>query len=233
MKSITGILENLVFLSKTRNLIYVTDTFVTASGLKPTRKLEHLSCFFPGLLALGAETLPESIMSTQQRELHRWAAEGLAHTCWVMYADQPSGLGPEIVIFHDWGTNDTPVWIHQTETWKQERWIGHVQKWEEDGRVGGKPPGVGNAGLPLKSEEGVKKDYVIQVSSYLLRPEVRTNIYMLADIWEFSIICRRWNLCLCYIVQPKILNGGSAAGRYGRPLNQRHARRAGMVASSV
>lgn len=70
MKAIQGILENLVFLSHTRNLLYITDT----TDLVPSRKFEHLSCFFPGLLALGATTLPEAVMSSKERELHMWAA---------------------------------------------------------------------------------------------------------------------------------------------------------------
>lgn len=172
MKSMTGILENLVFISARRNLLYVTDT--TAFNLKPTRKFEHLSCFFPGLLALGADTLPESFMSKEQRELHMWAAEGLAHTCWVMYADQPSGLGPEIAMFDGWKTDASAA---SNDHWKQERWMTHVERWEQEGRIGGKPPGVGNAGLPLELEESNSEnyrmtDYKIYTSSYLLRPEV-------------------------------------------------------------
>lgn len=69
MNAVRGILGNLVFLSPKRNLLYITDT----TGLIPSRKFEHLSCFFPGLLALGAETLPDSVMSQQERELHMWA----------------------------------------------------------------------------------------------------------------------------------------------------------------
>jgi hypothetical protein len=171
MKAMTGVLDNLMFLSKTRNLLYITDTNV----LVPTRKFEHLSCFFPGLLALGAETLPESVMSAQQKELHLWAAEGLAHTCWVMYADQPSGLGPEVVMFEGWGQAAGPTWPPQpNEDWKQERWMRHVEAWEMGGRQGGKPPGVGDAGMPVKKEQGVMMDYMIWTPSYLLRPEVST-----------------------------------------------------------
>jgi mannosyl-oligosaccharide alpha-1,2-mannosidase len=70
MKAMQGILENLVFLSQTRNLLFITDT----NGLVPSLKFEHLSCFFPGVLALGASTLPDAIMSSQERELHMWAA---------------------------------------------------------------------------------------------------------------------------------------------------------------
>jgi mannosyl-oligosaccharide alpha-1,2-mannosidase len=68
MKAVQGILENLLYISPTRNLLYITDTI----GLIPTRKFEHLSCFFPGLLALGVETLPDSIMTPHKRELHMW-----------------------------------------------------------------------------------------------------------------------------------------------------------------
>ena len=173
----TGVLENLVFLSPTRNLLYVTDTI--GIGLVPTNKFEHLSCFFPGLLALGANTLPESIMSRQQKERHMWAAEGLAHTCWIMYADQPSGLGAEIVTFYGW-ESDGEQWPKQSaEDWKQQRWMEHVKRWEQNGRTGGKPPGVGNPGLPMKIEDGLPMDYMLHTSSYLLRPEVciHTKIY--------------------------------------------------------
>jgi mannosyl-oligosaccharide alpha-1,2-mannosidase len=175
MKSMTGILDNLLFLSRTRNLLYVTDSF---GNILPSRKFEHLSCFFPGLLALGADTLPDSIMSKQQRELHMWAAEGLAHTCWVMYADQPSGLGPEVVVFDSWARTGPEIPAQPNrpgEGWARELWMKHVRSWEQDGRKGGKPPGVGNAGMPVGfDEEAGPLDYSIQMPSYLLRPEVRT-----------------------------------------------------------
>ena len=175
MKSMTGILEHLVYLSSTRNLLYVTDT--TGTSLKPTYKFEHLSCFFPGLLALGAATLPESIMSKQQRELHMWAAEGLAHTCWIMYAEQPSGLGAEVVMFDGWRIYTDP---QSSGDWNQQRWMEHVRRWEQDGRIGGKPPGVGNASLPRKFKDGLPMDYMLLNPNYLLRPEVRihTPIYL-------------------------------------------------------
>jgi len=177
MKSMTGILENLVFLSPTRNLLYVTDT--TGAGLIPSHKLEHLSCFFPGLLALGANTLPESIMTKQQRELHMWAAEGLAHTCWVMYADQPSGLGAEIVTFDGRWSKEPPSPIRPSHGWKEQRWMEHVNRWEQGGRTSGKPPGVGDAGLPMKVEDGLPMDYVIHTSTYLLRPETLESMFVL------------------------------------------------------
>lgn len=93
-------INNLLYLSPTRNLLYVTDVYmIPDAGATPSRRFEHLSCFLPGLLALGAHTLPEHAMPPHVRELHMWAASGLAYSCWLMYADQPTGLGPEEVTF--------------------------------------------------------------------------------------------------------------------------------------
>jgi hypothetical protein len=84
IQSATGIIDNLLYLSPERGLLYVTDLY---PGALPSGKLEHLSCFLAGTLALGAWAMPEL------PKTHRWAAEGLAHTCWITYADQASGLG--------------------------------------------------------------------------------------------------------------------------------------------
>ena len=43
-----------------------------------SHEFEHLSCFLPGLLALGVYTLPE--LSHRDKDLHMWAARGLAYT---------------------------------------------------------------------------------------------------------------------------------------------------------
>ncbi|TDL23978.1 seven-hairpin glycosidase [Rickenella mellea] len=94
------IIENLLYLSPKRNLLYVTDVWMNPTGpYAPSRKFEHLSCFLPGLLALGAYTLPDHALPPSQRERHWWAAKGLTRTCWLMYHDQPTGLGPEEVTF--------------------------------------------------------------------------------------------------------------------------------------
>lgn len=88
----------MLYLSKNRQILYVTDIYTGAAAPIPSRKFEHLSCFLPGLLALGAHAL-EGEMDPTERELHMWAAEGLAYSCWLMYADQPSGLAPEEAVF--------------------------------------------------------------------------------------------------------------------------------------
>lgn len=93
--SINAAIDNLVYLSPKRQLLYVTDTglpnpeFKTQSPL-PSGRFEHLSCFFPGLLALGAETLWDDEITSQEREKWKWVAEGIAWSCAMMYRDTVS-----------------------------------------------------------------------------------------------------------------------------------------------
>jgi len=127
-----------------------------------THRLEHLSCSLPGLLALGVHTLGISL-PLRERELHLWAAQGLAYTCWMTYRDQSSGLGPEEV---------------QMEAWLDEegepmgRWMAHFEEWEKSGKKGNGPPGT------KQYEETVSavtdREYIALRPWYLLRPEVRS-----------------------------------------------------------
>ena len=52
--------------------------------------MEHLACFVPAWVALGAPYFPED----RARRL-REVAHGLGETCWRFYADQPTGISPE------------------------------------------------------------------------------------------------------------------------------------------
>ena len=54
-------------------------------------KMDHLACFVPGMLALGAE-------GPHEREYMELAKE-LMYTCVQMYFRQPSGVSPEFVWF--------------------------------------------------------------------------------------------------------------------------------------
>lgn len=170
LKATSGIIRNLLFLSPTRHLLYISD--IEHGQL--TRKFEHLACFFPGLLALAASTLdlPES-----EHQLYMWAAEGLGHSCWLMYADQASGLGPELVRMDAWPGD-----------WKEGLWIEHVEAWQRAGSPGGKPPGVRDLSPPVTARE--PKDYRIDVSAYLSRPEVRF-LWSLSCSWVLIIAALR------------------------------------------
>lgn len=170
VKTINRILTTLLYVSPKRGLLYVTDTFLSDSTPTPTHKFEHLSCFLPGLLALGAHTLPDEafkrgmtkarrpdmldeveLQRHDWRQLHMLAAEGLAESCYQMYDDQPTGLGPDEVSFIP-GT----LWIHEMRNWRMKGKAGKI-------------PGL-NAKSADSSDEW---DYYIRSSRYMLRPEVR------------------------------------------------------------
>lgn len=199
LKSVHGAINNLMFLSPTRNILYATD----AKYGNPSRQFEHLSCFFPGLLALGASALTDAdfallksssyptagitsddtiplIAGLDERLLHQWAAEGMAYACWLMYADEPSGLAPDAEIFY--GYDHTPI----ADGHKAGRWIDSVRAWVKSAQAGGRfgginkvdgnPPGVNTEAKPMPSEKQDKpKDYVAKDARYLMRPEVRTD----------------------------------------------------------
>lgn len=50
--------------------------------------MDHLSCFYPGMLALGLlnDLHPDQLI----------LAQGLTHTCYHMYEAMPTGIAPEI-----------------------------------------------------------------------------------------------------------------------------------------
>lgn len=55
-------------------------------------KMDHLTCFLPGTLALGhANGLPD---------WHMTMAEELLYTCYLTYASHPTFLAPEITHFN-------------------------------------------------------------------------------------------------------------------------------------
>ncbi|KZT66155.1 glycoside hydrolase family 47 protein [Daedalea quercina L-15889] len=162
IRASTSIIENLLYLTPTRQLLYVTDV----TNGKPSHNFEHLSCFLPGLLALGARTLGPAL-SPRVRDLHAWAAQGLAHTCWMTYADHETGLGPDVMrMDHIMKSEDNPyggLWLYQ------------VEKWEEAGKPGGVPPGLKEG--PTMPDG--KRDYRTQRSGYFLRPETVESFYLL------------------------------------------------------
>ncbi|KIJ59220.1 glycoside hydrolase family 47 protein [Hydnomerulius pinastri MD-312] len=163
LKAAKGIIENLFYLSPTRNLLYVTDT----DRGTPSRTVEHLSCFLPGLFALGAQNLQ---LPPADRELHQWAAQGLAYTCYISYADSATGLGPEEMVMNAWPPSES-----NGDPRYAGRWIDRVQAWIKDGRPGGVPPGLHE---PAPTKTG-PRDYRVKSSVYLLRPETVESFYLL------------------------------------------------------
>jgi len=204
-------------------MLYVTDLHVTYGS--PTGVLEHLSCFLPGLFALGAHLLPldnlhslginylglaakfsprdregyKKLSKFNLRELHMWAAKGLTETCYLTYADQPSGLGPEEVLFVDGGV----------------RWVDMVEKWRKRGGRG-PVPGLRRKDpvvVPLRESETqyqkhVQMDYWVRAGAYLLRPEVGEHVSGNSEQRRLTAFDRLWNHFTFY------------GGRQGNPVGE-------------
>ncbi|KAJ7066169.1 glycoside hydrolase family 47 protein [Mycena amicta] len=202
IRTTTHIITDLLYLSPNRRLLYVTETDKKSPEhpARPTHHMDHLSCFLPGLLALGVHTLPLDKLSAigidlnlsspfakqpSLRDLHLWAANGLAETCYALYADQPTGLAPDQIIIKVAGS--TP------EVDGGTRWFQEVEKWQKESPGSGTwkgrkrtPPGVGEdlkAVVYTEQERqtgrGRGRDYALRNSGYMLRPETIESLYIL------------------------------------------------------
>ena len=93
-KAIDGLIEKLLLTSSIDELAFVSDW----NGRYNNRKMDHLVCFVPGMLALGAYTNPEGIDSIRsKRDLS--IAKALMYTCYQMYHRMKSGISAEYVEF--------------------------------------------------------------------------------------------------------------------------------------
>ncbi|KIO20367.1 hypothetical protein M407DRAFT_29999 [Tulasnella calospora MUT 4182] len=171
LSSIRGVITNLLYVSKQRNLLYVTDIAYSkpdrASKILvpvPSGDLEHLSCFLPGLLALGAHTLrdiPENVFPAEERKLHLDIAKGLATTCYLVYADSFTGLAPDVINFGARGGRS---------------WSELYRQWENHGRHG-TPPGL-KVDVPVQKDPS-KRGYDVRLGRWLSRPETIESLFIL------------------------------------------------------
>ena len=150
IKSANGIIKNLIHVTPDRGLMYVG--IMDGASISPV--FEHLVCFLPGTLALGLTVLD---LMPEDRQLHEWAAHGLVNTCYISYADQATGLGPERMVM-----NSGP------------KWVDEIDKWRANGGEG-TPPGLSE---PVAEYNVSKRDYGNLDGRYLLRPEVILFIIM-------------------------------------------------------
>ncbi|KAJ2778056.1 hypothetical protein H4R18_004826 [Coemansia javaensis] len=63
-------------------------------------RMDHLACFYPGLLALGAQVM--------DRPQDLGLAEALARTCYLSYKHSPTGLGPETFSLYTRSNSNNP-----------------------------------------------------------------------------------------------------------------------------
>ncbi|KAF9474075.1 seven-hairpin glycosidase [Pholiota conissans] len=148
-KSANGIIKNLIHITPNRGLMYVG--IMDRDNISPI--FEHLVCFLPGTLMLGVTVLD---LTPEERELHEWAAHGLAYTCYISYADQATGLGPERLAM-------VPG----------ERWVDKIAEWRAQGGHG-PPPGILESG-PQSDKD--RRDYTNLDGRYLLRPETVESLF--------------------------------------------------------
>ncbi|TRM60794.1 glycoside hydrolase family 47 protein [Schizophyllum amplum] len=219
IRTATQLITELMYISPTRHLLYVTDKVPsrTSHTAQISHRFEHLSCFLPGLLALGVQELPlddidfmdafdkdhpaqraqwEKLRGFSLRDVHLWAAQGLAQTCWLSYADMPTGLGPDEMLFYTnmpeqgaWGGG----WFApktaaggarpMTRTGGGTLWVDALRSWKRSG-ARGVPPGVGDKTPVVYSKEdrvrgAFGRDYSIKKDEYLLRPETVESLYLL------------------------------------------------------
>ena len=90
-EAVEGLINRLLLKSQPSGLYFIAEYRATLK--KNNNFMDHLVCFVPGMLALGA---PEG----EHREKHMKLAEELVNTCYEMYKRQATGIGPERVSFN-------------------------------------------------------------------------------------------------------------------------------------
>eukprot|EP00747_Dinoflagellata_sp_TGD_P048708 gnl/TRDRNA2_/TRDRNA2_145764_c0_seq2.p1 gnl/TRDRNA2_/TRDRNA2_145764_c0~~gnl/TRDRNA2_/TRDRNA2_145764_c0_seq2.p1 ORF type:complete len:383 (+),score=64.50 gnl/TRDRNA2_/TRDRNA2_145764_c0_seq2:162-1151(+) len=91
--AVEGLMTHMVHTSSPGGLKYISSS---------DNRMEHLACFVPGLLALGAHVRPQA----RDRQAEFSLAEELAYTCHEMYKRMATGMAAEAVIFGQGSAND-------------------------------------------------------------------------------------------------------------------------------
>lgn len=115
-ESVEGVKKHLVGKSFPGDLTFIGE-LETGIGGPLSPKMDHLVCFYGGLLALGATnglTLAEAKKSPlwdETKESDFKLAEELTYSCYRMYKDVATGLSPEIAVFNTDPKRDRDIYI--------------------------------------------------------------------------------------------------------------------------
>lgn len=90
MNSISGIEKHLIKYTVPNGFLFIGELLAGGKDFKP--KMDHLTCYLSGTLALGVHNGLNSS--------HMKFAEDLLTTCYQTYAQQPTFLAPEITYFN-------------------------------------------------------------------------------------------------------------------------------------
>ncbi|VDB99921.1 unnamed protein product [Peniophora sp. CBMAI 1063] len=188
LRMTTHMITRMLWITPKRKILFPVATRGAMPKDERERTFEHLACFLPGLFALGVQHLPldnlasigidfqalgkdlspagqaeyELLSHYKLSDLHRWAAVGMGEACAVMYADQPTGLGPDEAQM----TRTAVRWIDQLEVWRQ-------------GGSAGTPPGVAPV-IPVRGKAGYEfHEYELKRFAYELRPETIESMFVL------------------------------------------------------
>ncbi|KAI1384895.1 glycoside hydrolase family 47 protein [Hypoxylon trugodes] len=167
-EALAGIEDHLITTTKHSGLKFVAELLQGIGGpLSP--KMDHLVCFLPGLIALGAtrgHTLSKARnwpSWSDQKEDQIQLARDLMKTCWGMYVVTETGLAPEI------------AWFHANEEDLQPA------------------PGDRPLATTRNSLTAWKKDYIVKPldAHNLQRPETVESLFMMWRITEDPLY-REW-----------------------------------------
>ncbi|KAF2645607.1 mannosyl-oligosaccharide 1,2-alpha-mannosidase [Massarina eburnea CBS 473.64] len=168
-EALAGIQKHLIIPTKHAKLTIVAELPNGIGGIL-SPKMDHLVCFLPGSVALGATN---GLTEAEARRLPSWNAKKaqqmklareLTKTCWGMYKVTQTGLAPEI------------VWFRATDTSLQSR--------------SDKPASLSRSS---NSEALWKKDYNIKPldAHNLQRPETVESLFLMWRITKDPIY-REW-----------------------------------------
>lgn len=90
IQAVTGVEKHLTKRTVPNGFLFIGELLAGGKDFKP--KMDHLTCYLPGTLALGVHNgLPQT---------HMKLAEDLLTTCYQTYSNQPTFLAPEITYFN-------------------------------------------------------------------------------------------------------------------------------------
>lgn len=137
-QALDGIRKHLIVPTRKANLQFVAELpFGIGGPLSP--KMDHLACFLPGSIALGATN---GLTESEARKLPTWnstkrdemkLARELMKTCVGMYMVTDTGLAPEIAWFHTLDASIHPHTGHKMRSWPRSH--DNLDTWRQDYRI--------------------------------------------------------------------------------------------------
>ncbi|KAM5471295.1 mannosyl-oligosaccharide alpha-1,2-mannosidase [Microsporum audouinii] len=195
-QALAGIRKHLIAYTKHASLTFVGER---PSGLDESLvpKMDHLVCFLPGTIALGATgglSLSKARKSpgwNRQKEDEIILAKELVKTCWATYLATETGLAPEIAYFEV----DKPPRMMDDVFGGRKGEPENVKGKEETGKA--KNEGIHIVSKPLEplddKDSAWRKDVIIKPADRhnLQRPEAVESLFYLYRITEDEMY-REW-----------------------------------------